>query len=206
MFDETTSGPGNNSPVTNGLTHPVVIPLLQAVITGVLVGLLAGVATALFKIPVNAWGVMLIFMLAGMLYSWLKYLARWQHVIEWVLGVDLDGDGYVGDPTPAPAPPPIRVEVVQDHGNTLDILDLPHPEKVPLLAAHVTAGRAFAMDATAHILSRDQFIDIREALVGRGFAHWRVPGADKQGVELTVAGRAIFKKINDTYPPTLTRG
>jgi hypothetical protein len=178
---------------------------LQAAITGVLIGLLAGVLSALLRLPVNAWGVMLIFTLGAMLLSWLKYLARWQHVIEWVLGVDLDGDGYVGEPAQEPAPPPIRVEVIQDHGNQVDILDLPHPEKVPLLAAHITSGKSFAMDATAHIMSRDQFVDIRDELIGRGFAYWRVPGSDKQGVELTAAGRAIFRRVHDRYyPPTLS--
>ena len=190
---------------TDHLVTGVIVPGLQAVITAILSGLVAGALAAWLGWPF--WGIGFTAAAVAALASWLQYRARWAFVLERVLGVDLNHDGFVGEPYAEPARvEPLRVIVEEDQGRHVEFIDLPYPEKLPQLAAGLLAGHTFAQESFNHILKRDKFNTVRDEMIRRGLARWKVPGAPTQGVELTPAGRAVMKRITESTTPTLPDG
>lgn len=195
-------------PFMAGIVGPVTIPLLQSIITGFLAGLCALALVLAAGAPVNALaagGVVFVLVTFG---SWMVYRGRWQWVIEQYLGVDLNHDGFIGEPEPGRVEP-VRVEIVQDGGRQVDFLNLPCPEKIPLLAAGLLQGRAFAQSVwtgQGALFTRNEFETIRAELLKRGLVRWRKEGAPGQGVDLTPAGRAVFKRLAESSPALLPAG
>lgn len=197
----------------SGITAPVTVPFLQAAITGLLAGIAAGVLVAILGIEVSPWAAGAVVWTLATLGSWLSFRARWQMVIERALGVDLNGDGRIGDEPEPPALPPLRVEVMQEGGRRGDFIDLPYPDRLPELASGLLSGRRqFAQTAwtgAAGVFSRAEFDNLRGEFLRRGLARWKNPQAPAQGVELTPAGRAVLRKLagrDDSNPPTLQDG
>lgn len=194
---------------TDNLLNGVVVPGLQALITAILSGIVAGAVAAWLHLPY--WGIGFTAAAVAALASWLSYRARWAYVLESLLGVDLNRDGFIGAAPQQPVqalPESVRVELIQDEGRRGDFIDLPYPEKLPQLAAGLTAGRSFNQTAwvgSHGIFSRSEFDEVRDTMIERGLAAWKNPEAKAQGVTLTAAGRAVMKRLSNR-PPTLPGG
>lgn len=190
----------------NNVTGPVVIPLLQSVITGVLAGLVVMVILLWAKAP--WWFPASILAMVGVMFiSWQAYRNRWQMVIESFLGVDLNGDGYIGAPQAAPLaldPSPIRVELVQDAGQHTSLIDLPaSPEQLQALVTGILRGKSFTLNAWLGTFTRPEFETLRDVLIMRGLARWKNENVHHQGADLTPAGKAVFKRLAEEYHPSL---
>ena len=187
---------------TSPIVEGVVVPGLQAAITGVLTGLAALAVSAWLKLPY--WGIGATAFTLAALAAWLSYRGRWAWVLERMLGVDINRDGLIGQPEPEPEPAQsLRIELVQDEGRRGEFIDLPYPEKLPLLAGGLLEGRQFSLTAwtgKGQLFSRSEFETLRAELLKRGLATWNNPAAPAQGITLTGAGRAIFRRLADQSP------
>jgi hypothetical protein len=137
----------------------------------------------------------------GFLYSWLSYRNRWQYVIERIMMVDLDQDGYIGMPPVQQQiqepPRTIRVELVQRDGHQVDYIDLPYPDKQPLLAQGLLAGEPFSMRKWAvetNLFSQNEFHIVQDEFIRRKLAIWKNDD-HRQGAELTLAGKAVCRGV-----------
>lgn len=189
------------------LISAVLVPLAQAVITGLFIGLAIGAAAALFALEKpGVWG-----LAAGcivMALAWLAYRSRWSMVVEKALGVDINLDGFIGDPPPEETRT-VRIELVQDGGSRGDWIDLPtSPERLALLGdGLLNSGRTFNLSSwtgRGQPFTRREFEALRAALLERGLLVWRTPGSPAQGVELSPAGRAIMRRFASTTTPQPT--
>lgn len=203
MNDDSNLTPRPPSRLADGVTGPVVVPLLQATVTGVLVSLCAVTLIHYLAPGAALFPPFLLIWTGSTLLSWLTYRARWQYVIERVLGVDLDGDGHIGAPVYNP-PPPVRVVLEQEQGRTVDFIDLPYADRLPQLAAGLTEGRTFTAGTFNHILHRTEFEVLRDELIRRNLARWKNERAHAQGAELTPAGKAVMRRLADQHTPTPT--
>lgn len=198
-----------NQPARELLTEGVIIPLLQALTTGAFSGL-AGLALS-FWLALPFWQMGFTGFALAALASWLSYRGRWQGMIEHLFGMDLNGDGAIGEPPviiePAREPEKIRVEVVSEEGRRGDFIDLPYPDKLPLLASGLLQeGRQFTQSVWTGggaLFSRSEFENLRGELIRRGLARWKNENAPAQGAVLTAAGRAVFRRLASLPPPPL---
>jgi hypothetical protein len=91
----------------------------------------------------------------------------------------------------------VRVEVVND--NQVQIAELPAtPAQLRELSAGLLAGVSFSESAwtgSGRPFSRDQFRDIRNIFIQRGWATWRNSDAPNQGIEPTRAGKSVCKHL-----------
>lgn len=200
----------------------IVIPLLIALITGLLAGLLAVTLTAWAKyyldLPwLNPWAVFSVIMTALWLRVWLRVGARLLKVLEKYLGVDIDGDGFVGPAREGQRAggllqgaghwsPPVHIEITSNNGNSTDYVDVPYRDALKDLAPGLLAGtRTFSLDACAipsKGFGRKEFGELRTYMINGQLAKWRNPRSVNQGVELTELGRAVLTEITK-QPGTL---
>lgn len=187
-----------------------ILPFFQAVATGIF-AFIGGLAICM--LGGWAWyyaaiGAALIAML-----SWWGMLGWWSRIIKTLLiGDQVEYYEPETEPTqPAPAMPPIRVELVQvDEGGYYrgDYIDLPClPEQARELASGLVSGEKFAVAAwtgKGRPFSRNQFEVLRVTLLQKGLIRWASPHGRTVGLELTPAGRAIFKRL--ASPPPDDRG
>lgn len=179
------------------LASDVLVPLVQALVTGALLGglvvfTLGEIVPDLDVDPLKAWAGLA---LAISTVAWLLLLGQTRRLLwalEKVTRLDLDGDRQVGQPSPV-----VRVEVT--NGQREMYLDLPgRPEALATMALGVLNGRSLAegtWSGRGGLFSRSEFRQIRDILIERGLAVWRNPEAKAQGVELTAAGRAVFRRL-----------
>lgn len=176
------------------LASDVAVPLLQAAVTGCMAGLALVIIANLAELDIDLfylWGGA---SLGVGFIAWLVLLGQTRRLlwaIERLVGLDLDGDQVSGPPTK------IQVEVTQ--GKQQMYLELPgSPQALATLARGVLGGRSFAEDSWSgrgQPFSRGEFRELRDALIERRLATWRNPDAPTQGVVLTAAGRAVFRRL-----------
>ena len=109
-------------------------------------------------------------------------------------------------------PPPVPRQLIQrfaleiksDGGRTRQFLELPvDGERTFALAEGLAHGAPLTTSrwsGSRGIFSRSEFELVRDELVARGLARWR-GGSRSQGIELTLVGKAIMRKIADEPPP-----
>ena len=190
----------------DGLAERVVVPGLKAVIVAIPAGLLAGLLIGAFSLAVSIWYAMPITSLIVFLVVFWGSSRRGQWLIERLTGADLNFDGYIGQPQPAPqlAAENVRIELIQNEGRRGDYIDLPYPDRLPQFAASVLEGRTYAQTAyvgTGKLFSRGEYDTLTAALSGCGLMRWKNPDFHNQGVELTYAGKAVFKRLANPSPP-----
>lgn len=196
-----------------GFAAAVGIPLSQSLVTGALCGLTVGSFCWAMSWP-NPEKIGLVGSMAISTGMWVLSLAGWQRRIERVLGVDLNGDGYIGQPpaTIERAPlPPVKIEVISDNGRQSDFLSLPaEPEQLKQLGQALTAGETFSVHrwtGPGGLFSRSQFDQLKAELVNRGML--RMAGqAANQGFTLTSKGKAVmrgFASMSVANSPTLVK-
>jgi len=143
--------------------------------------------------------------------AWLALLYRWLDLtrpIERALNLDLNRDGYIGEPT---KPEPIRIEVSQNDGGQLQFADLPGPiEKLTQMSEALQRGATFSegqWTGQGALFSRAQFRVLRDEFLRRGWLVWTNPEARGQGLQLTHAGNAVVRHFASMAPkpPTLRK-
>ena len=179
-----------------------------AILTGLFLGL-SGWLLAILAGWARPWAYGVGLFALSMAGGWIVLLGRGIRIVESVLGVDLDGDRYIGEP-PQPADPRIIIMDQADSGRTQGyILDqLPGGEdKFMRLAAGVMQGTPFAErywigDAGPYTLK--EWRGLRDYFLRRGLASWKSSKANTQGVELLAPGRAMirtYSQMTRTLPP-----
>lgn len=179
------------------LESDVYVPALQALLLAVVWGLAAVVVAAVVVIISGLawWFAAAVFVVVVVVVlAWqatagvqLRRELLWrQEVLE---GVDLDDDGVVG--------PPMQVEVKE--GRRVRFVDFGvEEERVAQLARGVLAGRPLSegeWSGRGAPFSLREFRRLRGELIERGLAAWVNERAHSQGVVLTAAGRAVFRRI-----------
>lgn len=137
-----------------------------------------------------------------------RFLKR---TFERLVGRDIDGDGYIGEP-PEPQEN-LRVTVTEKRrtGSWTGYFESPITE--PVLGQYARAVRSGRETGYRHwagkgkpFVSRKEYEDFREELMCQGLAKWKDENARTQGFKLTARGTAVFKelsKIPATTPPEL---
>lgn len=192
-----------------GFSAAVGIPLLQSLVTGALCGMSITALCWALEWP-NPGKLGLVGSLLITTGMWAASLSSWMRRIERILGVDLNGDGYIGQVPMAAPPESLRIEVIHDQGRSAQFIDLPSPDKLPLLAAGLLAGRQFSQSVwtgQSGIFSRSEFEELRAELLKRNLARWKNADSPSQGVELTPPGRAVFRRLAQSLQssPTLPK-
>lgn len=192
-----------SQPFIDGLSGPVVIPLLQSFVTAMITGAFAACVVAVFRVDVSGWGVFGLVTTGTMLITWLSYRGRWMKIIESYIGVDLDGDNVIGQPEPEPVRDvkPIRVDLVRENG--ADWLQLPYADRLPALAASVLPTRQFSQTmfvGSGRLFSRGEYDSLCRKLIEAGLAEWRNDNHHNAGLQLSHAGAAVFRRLVDRSP------
>ena len=124
-------------------------------------------------------------------------------MVESVIDRDIDGDGHVGAP-PATAHT-VRVEVKEAEGKRYQFAHLGvEPATLHALAVAVLRGGDSFSERTATRagLTQDEFRNLRDEFVSRGWAAWNHPTRKQQGVSITRGGQFILRAIRDTPLPS----
>ena len=173
----------------------VLIILMIAVFTGLILGVTVWVLFALLDYSRPWWygaGATVI----TISITWLILLRRSVRIIEDILDVDLDRDGYIGEPEQ----PRIIIMDESDKGRTEGLIlhDLPGGEyKFARMAAGVLqdeiplAERFWTGSAGPYSLK--EFRDLRDYLLLRGLLSWVSEQDHRQGIEIQPAGRALMR-------------
>lgn len=208
--------PAEASPATWGLRETpvgradtvgagVVVPVLQGLAQGCLPAILVLTGLALLAPQVGwAWWVALVGGLVALaaLASWRVwvFIEKRQEMLwrrEEIEHRDIDKDGHIGRP-------PVQVQVEVSEGRQLQILNVRiDAGRLAILAGGVLAGRPLSereWTGGGRLLSLGEFRDLRGELLERGLARWVSEKDRRQGTELTVAGRAVFRRLEKLSP------
>lgn len=185
---------------SDDFTRAFLIPAASSLFTGLLVTLLGLAICGCVHQPASyglaAGG------LAALL-SWLAFRAHWAQLVQAVLlpdqvqPVDRETDQVQ----------PVRVQLVQeiDGYQQGQFVDLPATvEQLSSLAQGLARGAPLSLAAwtgQGQAFSRHEFETLRLELLTRGLARWTSSRARAQGLELTPAGRAVFKRLASTPLP-----
>ena len=179
-----------------------IVPLIQSVITGALIT--APIVIILIKInaeDIFTWGLLVFFSVtAGMwIYSWMHWLGL---TLEHLTGIDINGDGRIGDEIVRP----VRVDIEEMDDNIHITTRARFPSERKLIAvadAIVNGGASFSVREIVEqrkLLSRSEFEEMREEMLARGMVTLKNPEYPKLGYDVTRAGRAVFRDILDRPP------
>lgn len=137
-----------------------------------------------------------------------RFLKR---TFERIIGQDIDGDGYVGEP-PEPKKK-MRITVTEKQKGSRSwtgYFDSPIEEPVlGQFARAFLAGRPMGernWTGAGQPFSVNEYVGFRDELMGRGLVRWKNDGAHRQGFKLTLRGERVFKElaaIPATTPPEL---
>lgn len=122
--------------------------------------------------------------------------------VERIINTDINQDGDIGQPAPS------KIEVEVKEGGTRTILDLfTDPNNPSIVNKFIQAvadnETAFSERGAAKVgYSAELFKELRDEFVRRGVAYWKHPTEKRQGVELSVAGRAMLRELARLPYPT----
>ena len=190
----------------------VYVPTLQAVVLGLAWGIVAGmVAGAVAFWQSWPWWVVPLVGAASSALVGAYHLTggiQLRQSLLWKreeLRRDPDGD-VVGQPALALEPVTVRLELTGPEPGRTQFLNLDiGPERMSQLCRSVLAGRSLSegeWTGAGRPFSRAEFRNLRGLLIERGLVRWNNDRAKAQGVTLTAAGRAVFRKLAD-LPPTV---
>lgn len=188
----------------------VYVPLLRSLITGCYWGVIGGSVITLLNMQgvwgrVGAWGSLgygvlwggLLFVGTSFFY-WITITGKYDGLlsrVETYTGVDIDGDGEVGQPEPRT----IQVEV--DSGKSKQWEELPGDEAALIeFAKSIISGRVtFSEDgASTSGFGVTNFRKLRDKFFKHHWAEWKDPKARNQGITLYRAGRTVLSRIAET--------
>ena len=120
---------------------------------------------------------------------------RGHNLLERIVGIDLDNNGYIGE---EPQPRTLTVEVEENGGQHVSFDRLPDLAGLPTFAKAVLNGQSTSMGrwtGRAGLFSRSEYEQLRDAMISYGYARWQNERAPAQGWTLTAKGRAILNRI-----------
>jgi hypothetical protein len=133
-------------------------------------------------------------------FDGLKLAKSLLQIIESLSNKDIDGDGHIGEPPPQV----VRVELKREdsQGARWQFAELRvEPAKLLELAKAIRLGESFAeRTATKAGLTQEEFKNLRDIFLDRGWAVWNHPTRKQQGVALTRGGDFIFRQIINNTP------
>ena len=180
-----------------GLESHVMVPAAWAGLTGVFVAMAA--LPAFLLLAHDVWWLALWLGALSALLVWLARVLKLDIVlwrVESITGADLNRDGQVGQP----APETLRIEVTErtDSGGRVAYLNWPGTEaELTTFARAVLAGAPLAREhwtGAGKPMSRKQFEQLVDRLLELGWVRYR-DGGKTQGLELSPAGRAMFREL-----------
>jgi len=182
------------------LESDVVVPLAQALATGVLLGGATGLVGTWAQAP-DPWALALGVGCGATVVTWGLMLRQVRDLL-WQVRTAL-----APEPTEEPERPVVRVELAHQGDRRVQYLDLPgDPELLAHLARRVLAGDPLSearWTGKRGPFSKAEFQTLRAELLRAGVVRWRNPGAPAQGLELTPAGRVVFRRLaQGGEPPT----
>lgn len=188
----------------NGVQERLIVPIVRGWTMAVPIGMLTALTIGAFELShINPWYAAPAVSLTVFTIVFWSSSERGQQLIETLIGQDLNNDGVIGDPPKQTPLPPVRIMLESDRGRHTEYIDLPHPEKLPALAAGLLTGREFAQTTwtgSGQLLSRGEFDAIRDAMLKRGLAAWKNPEAHSKGCVLTAPGRAVCRRLASLPP------
>lgn len=177
------------------------VPLAQSLVTGLLASVVFAVITPAF--PGWTWytGPVIGLVVVALAWIFLLWAGRgmlW--VIEEITGMDINGDGDVGQPQKR------VVEVAVKEGRSTRLAELPGDEAGLIrFCQWIAAGDSFS-EKTAQSCGYGvtNFRKLRDIFISRRWGYWKNPDSPQQGVELTVGGQQIIREL--AHSPTLPDG
>jgi len=178
-----------NENENKSLIFAVVIPALQAVISSAWVFVGAGlVSYALYRLISFPVGILAVLVGAGV---WFAYLKRWHYL------TGLTPSYQEPDPLPLREVDPVRIELLQDNGNTGNYLSLPARfEQLVELGKGVTRGQGLAIGSwvgAGRPFSRAEFETLRDELLLRGLLEWQTPKGKQKSPQKE---KSLFSRAN----------
>jgi hypothetical protein len=186
-----------NSPIVG-----VVVPLLQATVTGLLLALVVGLtmlAVGGFSArQILTWSAVVLAVVA--FFYWTRLIARWLHLVhsfERMTGVDLNRDGYVGDPGQQHA----VIYVVTNNGHqTRSDFPVSFDKMKEVAAVLVENGFRYSereLTGAKKPLTLKEFDDLRDELVLKNWVVWKNPEYPQQGVTFTADGQQAMTSYHN---------
>lgn len=119
-------------------------------------------------------------------------------IVETVIGKDIDGDGFEGQPQPEPEKPPFRIQVESEGGRVIRFDDLPVDEETMVQVAAAVLQRGCNLSrrelAGATNLSEEKANELLEQM--RFLRYARYKGATgNAGTELTNKGSVLLEHL-----------
>lgn len=186
-----------------GIASDVAVPLLQAGITGLLLGGLIALAAKALGAPVDGWQLWGVLALSFVTVAWMVLLLdtrKLLRVIEERWGVDLDGDGQIGQPERIRHELTVTVQLDKNHRKIIDTENLGiDAEQLILFARGIVAGRDFTEGTwggeKAIFASLPKFRQVLAALEKDGIIERVNPGASNSTYRRTRPGRRFFEEV-----------
>lgn len=171
------------------------VPAVQSVITGLFFAPLAGLAANMLGSS-QAWQLAGLAGFASTSVLWLSSIYRWHQAVS---ALDATAPPMPQQLTPANVQNIERVSIEVSDKRSIKILNVNmSTERLANVAHAVLNGTPFAERQLAGgdgLLTQQQFRELRDELFARGLIVWKNPSEPRQGVEFTVAGRAMLRKL-----------
>jgi hypothetical protein len=179
------------------LIPDVWVPLTQAIISGLLSALVA----TIISLFVASWplyiGLIIGPLVVGLvwLYSMLNDRGLW--IVERITGQDVEQDDKNDHSTKR------IVEIEVKEGRNTRIAELPGEGSYLIrFCQWVAAGDSFSEETAAQCgYGVTNFRKLRDKFVSQRWGFWRNANHPRQGVELTVHGKQIIRRLANTPPP-----
>lgn len=194
--------PPADRPYLYSTESAVKVPLLLSVITAFIVAIAVWVFAEFIFNALDAWKWALALGVLALLVIWFFLFRHRIYQIEELLGVDITGDGVVGEPEPIIRKVRIEQTKIKDNGHVqINNFDLPiDDEKLEELAIGLLRGKRFSERQWAgngKPFSSDEFRETQQAFVDRGWAIWRNEEEHRQGAKLTDDGKEAMRQFAD---------
>ena len=178
--------------------------LLLSFFSGVILGLSVMIIAAIARAPLFwAWGAGAFSVTIAV--AWVIFLLRW-----FGLTAPIERTTTVYEQATA-MPEVVRVELTSEDRKQKQYVDLPTtPDKLALFCRGVMGGRPISLREWAGAgkpFSQNEYQDMINVMISKGWLRWKVEGHPQQGVELTAPGRAVVRAFGGNSPtPTVNDG
>lgn len=180
----------------------VKVPLAQTVVTALIVAVVVEIFMLLFDV-LDGWKWAAGAGSLSLLGTWLIIYRHWFDLtrIENWTGLDINGDGEIGEPETRVVR--IQMQRIEQNGhiNVTRTFDLPIDEdELVTLAQGLIQGAPFSEREWAgkgNLLSSARFRDLRAAMIKRGLLEMVNDKDPRQGYRLTADGEAVMRDYAD---------
>ncbi len=197
------------------LSLAIYVPLIKAMISGTLTGSL--IFSVFLFIPFFAQHLIkiaLLSVISCIAAYWFYFAQNELYLLEAVLGIDINQDGFIGEPgaeaglEPGPGTEleqPTHIEVISNGGQQSSFLNLPVPyAKLRKVAAICKASNSYTIRSLTgknKPLSSAEYEDLKQELLKRGLLEFRNIDNPNLGIIFTAPGVDLLDKILGITPP-----